>query len=107
MTTNTEYRTQKTLTQAVKGAIIGLMVPMSITGTMVMCYQPSIIPRARHVQEGFIAPSRLEIKCYDKDGNGMPETFLQVDGRSYFLRENSGKPILSACEVEPAKEQYK
>jgi len=55
------------------------------------------------IQSGYIAPSRLEIKCRDLDGNGEPETIMKIGDQSYLLREVNGKPVLSAYEIKPAE----
>ncbi len=70
------------------------------------------IPKVDKVQQDCIAPSRLEIKCTDFDGNGEPETqvFIANDKGNkipYLLREVDGKPVLSPYEVKPAEVIYK
>ncbi len=61
------------------------------------------IPRSEDVQQGYIAPSRLEITVDDLDRNGELETVLHVDKIPYLLREVEGKPVLSAYEIKPAE----
>ena len=59
------------------------------------------------VEQGYIAPSRLEITVDDLDGNGEKETILRVDDQPYLLREiitsTGSKPILSSYTVEPVE----
>lgn len=59
------------------------------------------IPSANKVQQGYIAPSKLEVQCTDLDGNGEPETVLKIGGVPYLLREVDGKPVLSLYEITP------
>lgn len=61
------------------------------------------LPNVENVQQGYIAPSRLEVKVQDLDRNGELETVLHVDKIPYLLRELEGKPVLSAYEVKPAE----
>ena len=61
------------------------------------------VKSAIEVDQGFIAPNRLEIQLKDLDGNGLPETILKVDEDQYLVREIDGRPILSRYVVEPAK----
>ena len=65
------------------------------------------IPMIDEVQQGYVAPSKLEIECKDLDGNGEPETIMRVGDKPYLLREVDGKPVLSAYEIKPAEIQYK
>jgi len=62
-----------------------------------------VIPNSDRVQEGFIAPNKLEIECRDLDFNGQQETILKVGDKSYLLREVDSKPIISAYEITPAE----
>jgi hypothetical protein len=59
------------------------------------------IPPNSQVQQGYIAPSKLEIKCEDLDQNGKPETIMKIGGKPYLLREVDGKPVLSSYEIIP------
>ena len=61
------------------------------------------IPKTKQVQQGYIAPSKLEVECRDLDGNGEPETIMRIDDKPYLLREVDGKPVLSTYEVRPAE----
>lgn len=65
------------------------------------------IPKTDEVQQGYIAPSKLEIECKDLDGNGEPETIMKIGDKPYLLREVDGKPVISAYEIRPAEIQYK
>ena len=62
-----------------------------------------IIPLYTQVQQGYIAPSKLEIQCIDVDGNGELETIMKINNKSYFLKEIEGKPVLLSYIIEPAK----
>ena len=59
------------------------------------------IPRENTVQQESIAPSRLEIQCEDLDDNGLPETVLRIDDKSYLIREIDGKPVLTPYTIKP------
>ena len=61
------------------------------------------MPNTEKVQEGYIAPGRLEIILEDLDMNGEKETILQIDKIPYLLQEVEGKPILSRYEIRPAE----
>ncbi|MBS3072462.1 hypothetical protein J4477_01345 [Candidatus Pacearchaeota archaeon] len=64
------------------------------------------IPNISQVQQGYIAPSILEIKCEDLDGNREFETIMKIGDVDYLLREIEGKPILSRYEIKPAQIQF-
>ena len=61
------------------------------------------IPKTEQVQQGYIAPSKLEIECKDLDGNGEPETIMKIGDKPYLLREVDEKPVISAYEIKPAE----
>jgi len=61
------------------------------------------IPKIEQVQQGYIAPSKLEVECRDLDGNGEPETIMKIGDKQYLLREVDGKPVLSSYEIKPSK----
>lgn len=52
------------------------------------------VPNIGQVQEGFVAPNDLEIKCKDVDGNGQLETYLHVRGQDYPLTWSNLKDVL-------------
>lgn len=71
-------------------------------------YNSRKTPSADVVQQGYIDPSRVEIKVEDSDGNGEPETILMIGEESYALRYDAdGKPTLTPYDVEPAEIRYK
>jgi len=86
--------------------IVPIVLGLSI-GENINYYTSNTIPRTDEVQQGFIAPSKLEIECKDLDGNGEPETIMKIGDKPYLLREVDGKPTLSAYEIKPSKIQYK
>lgn len=60
------------------------------------------IPTNEKVQEGFVFPSKLEIKCKDLDGDGKKETLANINGKSYLLKYNKqGNPFLLEYTVKP------
>src|SRR3989344_5318827 len=97
MTTQTENKTSRLdkWNYFFTGAALTGLAHMTINH-----YSGRIIPSTAQVQEGSIAPSRLEIKCQDIDKNNVPETILQIDDKRYLLREVDGKPVLSTYEVK-------
>ncbi len=78
------------------GAIAGFTINTAITNK-------NYIPKTKQVQQGYIAPSKLEIECKDLDGNGEPETIMRIGDKPYLLREVDGKPVLSDYEIKPAE----
>lgn len=51
------------------------------------------IPKTEQVQAGYAVPAKLEIRLEDTDGNGLHETILKYDGRSYRLTvDGEGNP---------------
>lgn len=62
------------------------------------------VPDIKQVQQGYIAPSKLEIECEDidkSDGKGLPETYIKIDGTSYVLRYDSlGNPVISRYKIK-------
>ncbi len=85
--------------QPLFGYVIGSAITLSavLLTNAISGYSPFVnsIPPNEKVQSGYIAPSRLEVKCLDLDGNGAPETFLKIGDEMYSLREVEGKPVLS------------
>ena len=43
-------------------------------------FSSEVIPSREQVQQGYIAPNRLEIQCKDLDGNGELETIMRIGG---------------------------
>jgi len=79
------------------GILVGAANGISIYTTI----SNRLIPSQSIVQEGYIAPSRLEVDCQDLDGNGEDETTLRIDDKSYLLREIDGTPELSTYSISP------
>lgn len=88
----------------------GAGVLAALVGNYVSGWSPFVehrIPQVEQVQEGFIAPSKLEVKCRDLDKNGESETYVQIGEIPYALRMVDGKPVLSKYEVRPAEIEYR
>lgn len=90
------------------GAVLGgfLGVAGVLLATYLNDYSPfvkHIIPQIQEVQQGFIAPNKLEVKCEDLNGDGLPETIIQIGKDNYFLKEEDGKPVLVGYKIEPEK----
>ncbi|MFC1682413.1 hypothetical protein ACFL0X_02260 [Nanoarchaeota archaeon] len=83
-------------------ALVGWGVGL-LLGAILHLYSPDTIPRARQVQQGYIAPNSLEIECEDLDGNGELETIMRIDDKPYLLRKVDGKPVLSPYRIRPAE----
>jgi hypothetical protein len=60
-------------------------------------------PWGKKIQQGYIAPNKLEVETKDLDGNGELETIMKIDGKSYLLRDANGKPVLSTYSLRPAE----
>jgi len=62
------------------------------------------IPDVSQVQEGYIVPNDIEIKCEDLDGNDQQETIIVIGGKPYLLMEVDREPVISAYEINVTKE---
>ncbi len=87
---------------AVYGAFIG--------GIVMFCFASierqfeNIIPFTENVQEGYVNPSRLEIKLEDKNNDKKYETLLNYNGVSYLLKvDENSRPFVSSYEIKPAE----
>ena len=81
------------------GVIIGASFGITATIGVVSSYlKGRIIPKTEIVQEGCIAPNRLEIECKKPlDEYGRPPTLMRIDGLPYpyyILKEIDNKPML-------------
>ena len=95
---------EKYLIGGLYGMVVGLGIISLVDG--ITGYSPLVkhrILQTEQVQQGYIAPSKLEIELKDLDGNGKPETIMKIGDKPYLLREVDGKPVLSAYEVIPAE----
>jgi hypothetical protein len=95
-----EKKLDKTLiwfTYAV-GIATGLILAIGITG--VTNYKKGIYSKNEKVEQKFVRPSRLEIKCEDLDKDGKEETIVNIGDKSYLLIETECKPILSEYDVK-------
>ncbi|MFA6462091.1 MAG: hypothetical protein WCV90_07550 [Candidatus Woesearchaeota archaeon] len=72
------------------GIVVGRSWPATINSNT----YPKMIPDYSHVQEGYVAPKRIEFSLEDLDGNGSLESYLSVDGKKYGIKEEEGKPTL-------------
>jgi hypothetical protein len=62
------------------------------------------IPTVEKVQQGYVIPSKLEIKLQDLDGNRQKEVIMKYDGKNYLLTlDEQGKPRVQAYEVKPTE----
>jgi hypothetical protein len=96
------------ITGSLVGALTFAMVSLGLrcaTGSQI-ADRSRVIPCIEQVQQGYIAPSKLEIQCKDLDGNGKPETIMKIGDKSYLLREVNGKPVISAYTIKSAEIQY-
>lgn len=85
------------------GYIVTFLVGM--LGGLILDHSTSNkIPSFKEVQDGYIAPAKVRIKCEDLDKNDKLETLMYVDNKPYLLREVNGKPKLSAYEITPVEE---
>lgn len=84
------------------GTITGFVLGTSI-GLVTANSSARLIPRIEKVEQGYIAPSKLEIQCKDLDGNGIPETIMKIGNKSYLLREVNGKPVISEYKIKPVE----
>lgn len=51
------------------------------------------IPKAEHVEQGYVVPSKLEIKVTDTNLNGKGEVLMVYDNTRYLLTvDENGKP---------------
>ena len=80
------------------GVIIGSSLGITATIGVVSNYlKGRIIPKTEIVQEGCIAPNRLEIECKEPlDEYGLPPTIIKINGFpcDYILKEIDKKPVL-------------
>ena len=91
------------MTNRILYPLLGLCVGFAGATTMralTSSSQPRIIPNVTQVQEGFIAPSKLEIELQDLDHNGEKETIMKIAGEDYLLRDVNGTPTLSKYKIE-------
>lgn len=82
------------------GTIRG-MITGNVLGDLAYRVNTNKIPRTTQVQQGYIAPSMLKVRCEDLDENGEYETIMKVGDVDYLLREIDGKPTLLEYEVKP------
>jgi len=88
---------ENTPEEKIAKVIVGLVFGCINTGLGVLIgyYQyANRIPSDSEAQEGYIAPSRLEVKCQDFDSIKGKETIVRLDNVPYALLEVDGKPIL-------------
>jgi len=51
------------------------------------------IPQSEQVEEGYVIPSKLEIKVKDVNQNGKDEVLMVYDGSRYLLKvDENGRP---------------
>jgi len=62
-----------------------------------------VIPLDKEVQQGYIAPSRIEVECKDVDGIPGEETYIKIDDKGYLLIEEEGKPLIADYEIKPVE----
>jgi hypothetical protein len=79
--------------------MINLAIPFSAGVFGALYFNSNRIPNDEHVQESFIAPRELEVICRDTDGDGNPETLMDIRGKRYMLKDVDGKPTLLLCEI--------
>lgn len=61
------------------------------------------IPMQSIVQSGYAVPSKLEITVADLDHNGIKETILKYDNKTYLLLYDGNMPKIVPYEVKPAE----
>nr|MBI4156947.1 hypothetical protein [Candidatus Woesearchaeota archaeon] len=74
------------------------------TGITFDNYTQNKIPTTGKVQQGYVVPSRLEIKVQDLDRNGQNEVIMKYDGKNYlFTLDEQGKPRVQLYEIKSAE----
>lgn len=72
--------------------------------TSVGYFTANKIPHTDKVQQGYVVPSKLEIKLQDLDGNGQKEVFMNYDGKNFLLTlDEQGNPRVQKYEVKLAE----
>ncbi|MFH1636879.1 MAG: hypothetical protein ABIB71_00465 [Candidatus Woesearchaeota archaeon] len=89
---------------------IGLSATLLIGGVVGYLFGYSGLIRKNYwdvhkVQQGYVVPNKLEIIVEDldkRDGEGVPETYLKYDGKSYVLiLDEQGNPRIQDYEFRP------
>ncbi|MBI2631451.1 hypothetical protein HYW75_00420 [Candidatus Pacearchaeota archaeon] len=89
--------------------LLGLMSGAVIVGIGAAIYDAYIVPTKKMpavsiVQEGYVIPSKLEIKLQDLDGNGEKEVIMNYQGKNYLLiLDSQGKPKVQDYRVKPTE----
>jgi len=94
---------EKSLAYRIAIPVMSFLIGYCGMETVQRKFMDNRIPNTEQVQQGYIAPSKLEVECKDLDGNGEPETIMRIGDKPYLLREVDGKPVLSAYEIKPAE----
>lgn len=85
------------------GGLLGIVVAL-LGGTIYIHGCINKVPNTDKVQSGYVAPSKLEVKLGDLDGDGEVETIVKIDGKQYLLKQDAkGKPQLFAYEIKPVE----
>ncbi len=85
------------------GYIVGSAIGIggALGGGMAMVNE---IPSVSTVQQGYVAPSQLEVELQDADHNGEDETVLLVDDIPYLMMyDSNGTPQLFEYSIQPAE----
>jgi hypothetical protein len=83
-----------------EGLLFGLGIGLVGLWIGVGDYVLSNIFSERNLQRGYIAPSKIEIKCEDLDKDGKNETIMKIGNKPYLLREIDGSPVLLPYEIK-------
>lgn len=89
------------------GVGIAILASLIVTGISksVDYFSRNIIPDTSRVEQGYVIPSKLEIKVMDLDGKGRGQTVLRYDGKNYLLKLQGDlqKPTVLDYEIKPAQ----
>ncbi|MBI4738921.1 hypothetical protein HY772_05165 [Candidatus Woesearchaeota archaeon] len=86
------------LYSGILGGLVGFF------GSQALLTRSNYIPKTEQVQQGFVIPSKLEVKLQDLNNDGKDEVLMKYDGKSYLLKlDEQGRPQVQAYEVKPAE----
>lgn len=84
---------------ALSGVVMGMGFGIFLTQSVV-----NFFPKTEDVEQGYVVPSKLEIKVGDLRNDGAKQTMVVYDGKSYLFKlDEAGKPKVQEYEIKPVE----
>lgn len=60
-----------------------------------------LVHKPEQLEQGYVDTRLMDVSFEDLDGNGVPETILEYEGRRYLFQVEDGRPVAREYKIVP------